>query len=687
MKAVIAGTAGVAVPLMLQGCAQDENITSMSCEGADAKQCITANSDGTCHWDPETSVEECLKADDYDDVLFQETYTEDPEDTLIVFSDADAERDEIAGCEDFEAVPAQRLYSKCQVFPEYSIASRGDEDKTIRWTDMSQRNEFMVQNAVEENGSKVAFRLPLIADAELDGTEGGVFGNYLAAWAAFEGGADWSAYGAEEIALGQDARLECIGFVDPIVQRLMDSSDPRYVDDGEDQIYLKLFPGYNNEPTEADANDQYQFVCGGKTNKAWRREAKDADAKYDGNVELYWDEVIFADQEPGFGAQAWYRFKALSKFAQTADTTDPEFVGTVSLHQPDLEAGVFLRWNQYNTCHTDRNCGLDFTDFKCIEVADYCSQFDAASCPTFEFANMIPHFDEDSNAYLPKDLNAPRDVAARKLMFAGTAFFNLDGSNDQYLGEDGQPATTRAAKCAVPVVEEEDAAAATCQVHHLYQSCETIGVPTQDPGQFEYNIAHQVYPKAIRWDPELYDQYDLTTFSTNYMIDDSESNPRGCVVPSDDSSNSYRNGAFGYPGALCTHPLGWDCSVAGVEAPAEEEEGAEATGDEETGDEETGDEAAPFVSAEACTIGLETICAYKPASDGECVFATDYYAKYFDADTDEALYESVVVTMKPVEEESQEEEDLDAADEGDENGDGPQEDENGESSFVEGVRA
>jgi hypothetical protein len=670
MKAVIAGTAGLAVPLVLQGCDGDDDFTTTVCAGKDAETCIMNNSDGACHWNPATSPEECETVENFDDALFEATYSAEPADTLILFSDADesGEREEPAGCEDFDAVPAQRMYSKCQAFPDYSMESRSAAEegaKNIRWDSMEQRSEFFSQ--------KVTFLLPNITEGEVAED---FYKNltYLEAWAALPDGADWTPFGAADIALGSDDRLECEGWLwDKSL--VLEGSDPRYDESvAETEFYVKLFPAADNANNAGNSNQHKQFRCGpaGRkmTSYEWRLEA-DAEGM---TPEAYWDSV-FADKEAGFGAQAWRRFRALSYFAQEVGVA-PQ---TVSITQQDLDANNFLFATAYEACQSDRNCGLDFATSECVLVADYCAQFDASSCPTMELHDMIPHF-EDVDGIPSTTLNAPSGVS-RELAFAGKAYFNLDGSDASFQDAEGNNITTKASKC---FQAEEDAA---CEVHPEFISCETIGVPTQESS--DENVAAKIFARPEIWDPEIYDAYDLTTFSMNYEIQDSEENPRGCVLPRDEDSNSYRNGVFGYPGPMCTHPLGWACSVLGVEPepvePAEETDDLAAAGEETEGDDEgdeTKDEEVPFVSAEACNVGLDTICRYKPVQNGQCMLAGEYYDLLFG----EAEVESFVLTFKEVEETEEdpdETEDQENPDETEDPDDGVQD----ESAFVQRIGA
>jgi len=323
---------------------------------------------------------------------------------------------------------------------------------------------------------------------------------------------------------------------------------------------------------------------------------------------------------------------------------------------------------------------MDYTEHKCIEVEEFCAQFEVSDCPDRDIQeDMIPVLVPDAS-YPAQDLDAPEGVE-RQLVFSGKAYYS--GEHEV----DGEMLSSARSKCS-KILEDEDGIElgdrASCAVHQEFISCDTIGLPGTFTEGATVSYA-QVYADPIEWDFDLYSAYDLATFATYWVIQtepavatELEANPRGCFYPeAEQFAEDYEAGAHMYPEPVCTLPYKFDCIVATIPEEGDDTEGGDDTEAAEA-------VAAELESAETCVLQIEGICQYNAPSNGQCVFATDYYAKYFDAETGDALYESVVVTMKEVEPE--EEDDLEAAGEGEEDGDGVQE-EDDETSFVEGVRA
>jgi len=147
---------------------------------------------------------------------------------------------------------------------------------------------------------------------------------------------------------------------------------------------------------------------------------------------------------------------------------------------------------------------------------------------------------------------------------------------------------------------------------------------------------------------EGYDVNKLETFALIYETVLNESgtpvvigdgyNPRGCITTGSPELEGaeFLGSKYGYGGPICTYPAGWDCLV------------------NDDPDTEPG-----------CNVTEASICLYQEASSGECITSDQFYAKYFDDATGDALYESVTVVFQEIEEE-----DLDAeAQDGDEDGD------------------
>lgn len=640
MKAVIAATAGVAVPMILQGCEGGEDPPSSDCLILEARECVSETNN--CQWDPATQPEECELQEDFDDILFELTAptTQGGEDSKIKFGNAE-DPDEIESCEDYQAVPAQRCYAPCEL-PDFQMTKNGALSQNIRFEDMRPTVEPEDQ-FTDFAGKKVIFYLPQIASNETDLTPSEVPDSltYEEIVRSPLGAPDWTPYGDAEVA-GWDTRLQCEGWIGSGRSRLDDRNpdepDPRFVE--EAPYYVELWPNEGDE-------SPYEFKCGGLSVSEWQRKAR---AEEDKNAKWYWENVLFSDKPDGFGELAWIRFNLLSRISDEGKS--------VELVQADLDVNKFYLADAFDKCSSNRNCGIDFTEHMCVKVEDFCSQFSVDECPTDVQDDMIPFLKTpESHPGLGHDYDSydlkTAAGATRMREFAGTAYFN-------------HAEQTQERKCDLAIDMETEEPLA-CAVHEEFVPCEAIGVPTQGGDEpVEVNVCNQIYAKPIAWNPATYDAYDLSTFSENYMIDSASDdvNPRGCIAPSSLPASDHQNSAFGYTGPTCTHPLGWDCSVAGEEEVVDETvtddgDGVVAAEDDTvTDDDLLVEEDVPFVSAEKCVVDVPELCLYKPETDGACMLGTDYYTKYFEDNE----VDTFVVTFKEVEE-------VEETDEGSEEGD------------------